>query len=188
MSSPEISGPKMTATCYYCGIEFVPRDPEQVGCFDRGCRLARAEEEEERRLATGGCPDCRGYYGRHTEVCKQIVLETIGLPQGPCPWCSGHPGRHAHGCELVRFVRQDGVCPLCGRPLDPKIAQPDPDHVNHDHIWPRSLARGEERPFNLALAHYRCNQWKGNNPAPFGQPPWGILVEVPKIEKPENLI
>ena len=43
-----MSETNLTATCYYCGTEFVPRDPEQTGCFDRGCRLARVEVEEER--------------------------------------------------------------------------------------------------------------------------------------------
>jgi len=55
------------------------------------------------------------------------------------------------------YKRQDGVCPLCLRPLA------DGRPVNVDHKIPRS-AGGTDREDNLQLVHVECNQLKAADP------------------------
>ena len=107
-------------------------------------------------------------------------MELLGLPTGPCPWCGQAAGEHGRHCEVYIYVEQDGLCPICGRELVPGLRQTDPEYVNRDHVFPKSkIARGEELRGNKVLTHARCNYWKGDDPAPFGQPEWGVLRGIP---------
>lgn len=49
-------------------------------------------------------------------------------------------------------------CGICGKPFK------ENDNINIDHIIPLSKMPKEERNsfYNLQLAHYECNQRKGN--------------------------
>ena len=170
------------AWCFWCEHAFHPTDPEaHRRCQGSGCdETYRRFRQLEASLA-GRCLDCKTGGGRHVPECKGQVLLSAGLPQGPCPWCGGQPGNHVRGCLVVYFVRQEGVCSLCGRDLDPQISYPEPDFVNREHVFPRSQTETATSPENLELAHKRCNEWKSDNPAPFGQPFWGILQNIPKV-------
>jgi 5-methylcytosine-specific restriction endonuclease McrA len=170
------------AWCFWCERVFRPRDLQDHNlCHGPGCdEIARRYRKVEASLA-GRCLDCNTKGGRHVPECKGQALVHAGLPQGPCPWCGGGPRTHVKGCLVVYFVRQEGLCSLCGRALDPQISYPSPDSVNREHVFPRSQAETATDPSNLELAHKRCNEWKSDNPAPFGQPFWGILANVPKV-------
>lgn len=56
--------------------------------------------------------------------------------------------------EIVAvYARSNGMCALCGKPVDP-------DDATIDHIIPKSRG-GEHVPDNWQLAHRRCNTRKG---------------------------
>lgn len=63
-------------------------------------------------------------------------------------------GAHVEHVEpLVVLERDDGICGICGRDVDPR-------HFDIDHVIP--LARGGEHSYrNVQVAHRRCNQRKG---------------------------
>ena len=59
------------------------------------------------------------------------------------------------------FERDDWVCQLCGEPVDPSVAGPDPLAASLDHIVPVSFG-GDHSIENAQLAHLGCNAAKGN--------------------------
>ncbi len=54
--------------------------------------------------------------------------------------------------------RDEGVCQLCEKPIDPKLKFPDWDCATLDHIIPISKGGAHEMT-NVCLAHWFCN-WK----------------------------
>lgn len=62
----------------------------------------------------------------------------------------------------ILWMRQCGVCSLCGVRIDPSLAWPDHGSKSVDHIVP--LAKGgTHEQSNLAWAHLICNIRKGAN-------------------------
>ena len=58
-------------------------------------------------------------------------------------------------------ARDGWTCQLCGRPIDPEVAWPDPMSASVDHIVP--LARGGSHSMiNVQSAHLGCNSRKGD--------------------------
>jgi hypothetical protein len=171
--------------CLWCEQIFVPEKRKQNFCLNYECQITRETKRLAYRRAYGGCPDCGFSFGQHTPHCKGVALEALGLPEGPCPYCQNGPGHHRDNCWIYYFVAQDGLCAVCGRELDPQVPYPNLDYITRDHLYPRSRVERDlkvkQLPHNTELVHKRCNEWKGNNPAPFGQPAWGILLGVPRI-------
>jgi len=181
-TEPELS-PETERYCESCHQPFTPALSHCRGlCPNPVCITRRQEATRAKYLAAHGCPQCGGSMKNHLPPCDQEILQRIGLPQGPCPWCGSQPYEHLRGCQICRFITQKGLCPLCGRALDPTIAYPAPDSVNRDHIKPYSCTHYCDNSQNIQLAHLRCNDWKADNPSPCGQPPWGILKDVPVVE------
>jgi 5-methylcytosine-specific restriction endonuclease McrA len=62
------------------------------------------------------------------------------------------------------WFRQRGFCAYCEKPLAPlkfgNPNQPEPDDPTLDHVWPR-IKGGPDRPENIVLACFHCNQEKG---------------------------
>lgn len=58
------------------------------------------------------------------------------------------------------YQRDEGVCQLCGRLIDPNDKKLWMGTL--DHIVPRSKG-GADEPSNLRLAHMICNALRGNN-------------------------
>ena len=171
--------------CIWCEEIFVPLKRKQNACLNYDCQISREAKHQAYKLAYGGCPDCGFSFGRHNPRCKGLALEALGLPDGPCPYCQTGPGRHRDNCWVYYYVEQDGICAVCGRELDPQVPYPDLDYITRDHLYPRSRVQRDLKvkhlPNNIELVHKRCNEWKGNNPAPFGQPAWGVLVGRPHL-------
>ena len=169
--------------CEHCHQPFIPLLSHCRGlCPSPVCITRRQEATRAKYLATHGCAQCGGSLKNHLPPCDLEILQQLGLPQGPCPWCGSPPYEHLHSCQVSRFIQQKGLCPLCGRGLDPNITYPEPDFVNRDHIKPHSRTRHHDNSQNIQLAHLRCNDWKADNPSPCGQPPWGVLENVPVVE------
>jgi hypothetical protein len=178
----ELSG-ETERCCEYCHQPFIPALSHCRGlCPNPVCITRRQEATRVKYLATHGCPQCGGSMKNHLPPCDLEILQQIGLPQGPCPWCGSPPYEHTRACQVNRFITQEGLCPLCGRLLDPTIPYPDPDFVNRDHIKPYKNTRHRDNSQNIQLAHKRCNDWKADNPSPCSQPPWGVLENVPVVE------
>ena len=58
---------------------------------------------------------------------------------------------------ISEIAERDGwECQLCGDPVSPDAAWPDPMCKSIDHIQPISLG-GAHDPSNAQLAHLRCN-------------------------------
>jgi 5-methylcytosine-specific restriction endonuclease McrA len=61
--------------------------------------------------------------------------------------------------ELLR-VESGGFCWLCGEYVEPGLVVPDEQRASADHFIPH-VAGGESTLDNLRLAHFICNQQKG---------------------------
>jgi 5-methylcytosine-specific restriction endonuclease McrA len=61
---------------------------------------------------------------------------------------------------LEVFEANKWVCQLCGDPVDPNIAWPDPMMPSLDHILPLSKGGTHDRS-NVQLTHLGCNMIKG---------------------------
>lgn len=57
--------------------------------------------------------------------------------------------------------RDNWVCQLCGKKIDPQFIDPHPKAATVDHIVPKSQG-GTHYADNLQAAHYGCNQAKQN--------------------------
>jgi 5-methylcytosine-specific restriction endonuclease McrA len=57
--------------------------------------------------------------------------------------------------------RDGWLCRLCGRPIDPQVAWPDPMSASVDHIVPLSRG-GAHGMANVQSAHLGCNSAKGD--------------------------
>lgn len=138
----------------------------------REAALARYHENREERLVA-----MREYHAANREKRAAAYRR----------WCSENPRvrdpakesqyRHARRARLagarvervdvaVVFERDEGVCGICGDPVDPASW-----HL--DHIVP--LARGGEHSYaNVQVAHPVCNLRKGARP-PGDAPKRGII-------------
>ena len=70
-------------------------------------------------------------------------------------------GSHEHYEHRDIFERDGWRCHLCGKKIDTSAPWPQPDSPSIDHLIPISLG-GDDMPHNVAAAHLRCNQSKGN--------------------------
>lgn len=68
--------------------------------------------------------------------------------------------------KLKQFEHQQGRCCWCLEPMTghPNSGNNDPKFATWEHIIPRSRG-GTNELINLVLAHYECNQKRGNQPA-----------------------
>ena len=70
------------------------------------------------------------------------------------------------GKLLLRLADRDGwVCHLCGLPVPRgQWLAGDPLRPTLDHLHPKSLGGGKRSTGNLKLAHFECNNRRGNAP------------------------
>lgn len=69
------------------------------------------------------------------------------------------PGEPVVPAEV--HARDGWTCRLCGRPIDPEVAWPDPMSASVDHVVP--LSRGGAHSMgNVQSAHLGCNSSKGD--------------------------
>lgn len=61
----------------------------------------------------------------------------------------------------VLYERDEGICGICGLPVDKALRYPDPMSKSHDHVIP--LSKGGLHSYaNAQLAHLTCNIRKSN--------------------------
>jgi len=60
------------------------------------------------------------------------------------------------------FKRQNGLCHLCGKPMNLSKDLNNHDRATADHIIPKSL--GGWTKGNIKAAHAKCNLRRGNKP------------------------
>lgn len=67
--------------------------------------------------------------------------------------------------KLKQFDHQKGLCCWCLEPMsdNPNAGNGDPNFATWEHIIPVSHG-GSDKLINLVLAHYKCNQERGNQP------------------------
>lgn len=114
--------------------------------------------------ATRQCPNCAAHFAKDVGGCCPLCLaflrERSGQPKGTAP---------AKSTEWLRKVRRlryrDGDdCWLCGHALG--------TNVTLDHVVPKSKG-GSNNIENLRLAHFECNQRRGNAD-PLHPHPWRV--------------
>jgi 5-methylcytosine-specific restriction endonuclease McrA len=69
----------------------------------------------------------------------------------------------AYVADVVRqevYRRDLWICQLCGKPVDPLLAMPNPGAATIDHVVPLACG-GTHEPDNVQLAHALCNSRKG---------------------------
>jgi len=62
------------------------------------------------------------------------------------------------------YFKSNGVCGICGLPIDTALTYPDPESLSLDHIIPRSKG-GSHAASNLRATHLRCNVARGDRDA-----------------------
>jgi 5-methylcytosine-specific restriction endonuclease McrA len=60
------------------------------------------------------------------------------------------------------YQRDNWVCQICGKRVNPNNKYPHPLSPSLDHIIPLSIG-GTHEPRNVQLAHFRCNSLKSDN-------------------------
>lgn len=69
----------------------------------------------------------------------------------------GRPYRRAKA--LIR--RTQGICWLCGQPINDNLRSPHPMSRTVDHKTPVALGGAHNDPANMRAAHRVCNQKRG---------------------------
>jgi hypothetical protein len=153
-----------TRSCVVCGKEFTPRSNRETNvCCSRECYRISA-----------------------CSKCKMCGKEFMGAPsQVYCSRDCQHKdhwetkGRlmnrsYVHARKALRrktyvakvepkkiFERDNWICQLCGRKVNPKLKHPHLMSPTIDHIIPLSRG-GTHEPKNVQLAHFTCNCQKNN--------------------------
>ncbi len=60
------------------------------------------------------------------------------------------------------FERDGWICGICGDPVDPSLAWPDPMSVSLDHVIPVTKG-GKHSRENAQCSHFRCNAQKSDS-------------------------
>lgn len=69
------------------------------------------------------------------------------------------PRTHKYRLLCILVKREEPVCWVCGRPIDPWRKRPDPQCYSTDHVIPASVRPDlAEVRSNLRAAHLVCNQ------------------------------
>jgi 5-methylcytosine-specific restriction endonuclease McrA len=64
--------------------------------------------------------------------------------------------------------RDRWTCSLCGQRILRNAKVPHPRALTMDHVVPISEG-GDDAPWNVKAAHFRCNSVKGNRPIEAGE-------------------
>lgn len=83
-----------------------------------------------------------------------ILILQPGLSYRPAPGVS--PAKHKQNLRLYLWTKANGLCALCGFPVDL-------NEVSPDHIIPVSRG-GEDGVHNLQATHWGCNRHKSQQP------------------------
>lgn len=116
----------------------------------------------------------RAFAIKHAWERARAIREDLGLPYGRPGVSSSRRGRCEATVAPSRPERiqamldsQGGLCAICHRPIPYVTAVGFPDIyecATIDHIVPRSRG-GTGKRENLRIAHWLCNNLRGNRPA-----------------------
>jgi len=168
-----------TIICEQCGRIFVSEYPRQKFCL--ACRTKR-EEEYYKANAERIRKHSREYRKAHPERAREYKRKYYQthperIREYTRKYHQAHPGaevarrarRHVRLKNSIReevdpyyiYKRDNWICQICGKKVNPKLKYPDPMSASIDHIVPLSLGGTHERK-NLQLAHWICNVRKNN--------------------------
>lgn len=158
--------------CPYCGDPMT--HPRRVQCGKPECKRLWTNErnlawQHKHKAETG-----EWYQRRWAEQQSQRERElraerkALGLPSDrkrrPAAYAKADAKRRMLKAETRLetsppteiFERDQWICGICKRPVDPTLSWPDPQSATLDHIVPISEG-GEHTRANCRLAHLRCN-------------------------------
>ena len=158
-------------TCPNCGSEFTPkRSIRQMYCSKR-CLKAACGESSSTPCSVEGCDRgacARGLCKKHWKALARAEGR-LAQPEWNDRRRAAHHEREAakRGVTSERFsphevfIRDEWICQLCVKPVDPDLKWPDPFSASLDHVVPLSLG-GDHTRVNTQCSHLRCNIKKGN--------------------------
>ena len=72
------------------------------------------------------------------------------------------PLRKQYDLAKKKILATQGICGICGKPVDKSLAYPDPMSACVDHIIPVAKGGHPSDISNLQLAHWVCNRSKSD--------------------------
>lgn len=96
------------------------------------------------------------------EMFPELDADTIGKIARRVVRAATAAGQVINNSTRVRVIaaQRNHRCYLCGKTVDPRARDDDPERLTLDHVWPRA-AGGESVEQNLLVACNECQQWKG---------------------------
>lgn len=127
-----------------CDVEFQPKHKRQRCCCERHGKI------HSHRLYRAAGKEVREPWGdkRREAYHRRRALRKAAS--------TGVPVRFGEIAE-----RDEWVCGICDKPVDPKTLYPDPMSPSLDHVIPLTKG-GAHDPSNVQLAHLVCNTAKGD--------------------------
>ena len=155
--------------CRECKKEYAPKQRTESYFCSRICKdKNRKAMEKEARIASKSERLCSG--------CNKTIPQTARADK---KWCSdvcasivrGHTSntqRRIRTTEEIEsfkridvYERDNWICQLCKKPVNPNLSYPNPLCASLDHVIPLSRG-GSHKTTNVQLAHLRCNTSRGN--------------------------
>lgn len=160
--------------CVICNKEFNGTRSDSKYCSDecskemnRRKELARSKERHEALGKKCQCKQCGiefipKYGSKHRSFCTDLCSKRHGHKQSKRKRKAIlKKVEHVPYSDNYIFKRDKWICHLCGEKVDPQYTGNHPMAASIDHLIPISLG-GADAPYNVKLAHRKCNMAKGN--------------------------
>ncbi|MGB3707611.1 HNH endonuclease [Gordonia sp. (in: high G+C Gram-positive bacteria)] len=131
--------------------------PKSLGSGATKCQNCRSSKFGESLDGLTG-RDYRRAYQRHLRGENAPIIRKYG---GSVRRRAAQYGVKFEPIDRVQVFQRDGwICSLCGDPVDPELAYPDPRSASIDHTIP--ISRGGDHVLaNVTCSHLDCNIRKG---------------------------
>lgn len=146
--------------CGMCDRQFIGRHGAKY-CSDV-CRTQATRPQHQ--TTTRPCLSCGHEVVKPRRVCDLCALETKREERRRRK-SRARARRMAVEHETYTLAeiaaRDQWICGICGKKVEPGLTVPHPDAPTRDHILPMALGGADTRA-NVQLAHFLCNSIKGD--------------------------
>lgn len=158
----------------WCNDCKTDKDPEDFSSGSTYCKLCMAERARKWRL--NNLERARAYdkkrwpekYRKHKKAIKDYNKRyQENNKDKRAEWEAQRRARLNGGktedySRYDIYKRDDGICYLCGDPIDIELEWPDTMSFSIDHVYPISLG-GDDTVENVKSTHLRCNISKNDS-------------------------
>lgn len=178
-------GCKPKRICVICGKEFIGIKTSAYCSSEcrkhSDCRKARARAESKHisEIKPTVCKNCGNeFMPQYGNKLRKFCSNKCGIAYARKQYRKKHPEKKSeerhrrrarlHGSKMTPidisaiYQRDNWVCQICGKRVNPNNKYPHPLSPSLDHIIPLSIG-GTHEPRNVQLAHFRCNSLKSDN-------------------------